>query len=121
MSTDASALHMNGALEVYKLLDALDRHINSHDASGGAFCTRRSNVFGGSSSVWIGQTLSKDARRKLRSRKQESGLRSPVGPSTDIRPYESTSSALSAMAIAIVTAASAISFGLFPCCKTAGR
>jgi len=27
---------MNGALEVYKLLDELDRHINSHDASGRA-------------------------------------------------------------------------------------
>ena len=36
MSTDASALHMNGALEVYKLLNELDRHINSHDASGRA-------------------------------------------------------------------------------------
>ena len=36
MSIDAGALHMNGALEVYKLLDELDRHINSHDASGRA-------------------------------------------------------------------------------------
>jgi hypothetical protein len=33
---DASALHKSGALEVYKLLDELDRHINSHDASGRA-------------------------------------------------------------------------------------
>ena len=36
MSIDSGALHMNGALEVYKLLDELDRHINSHDASGRA-------------------------------------------------------------------------------------
>ena len=36
MSIEAGALHMNGALEVYKLLDELDRHINSHDASGRA-------------------------------------------------------------------------------------
>ncbi len=36
MSIDASAPHMDGALEVYKLLDELDRHINSSDASGRA-------------------------------------------------------------------------------------
>jgi hypothetical protein len=36
MSIDAGALHMDGAREVYKLLDELDRHINSHDASGRA-------------------------------------------------------------------------------------
>jgi len=36
MSIDANALQMNGALEVYKLLDELDRHINSYDASGRA-------------------------------------------------------------------------------------
>lgn len=36
MSIDASARHMDGALEVYKLLDELDRHINSTDASGRA-------------------------------------------------------------------------------------
>jgi hypothetical protein len=36
MSTDASALDMSGAREVYELLNQLDRHINGQDASGRA-------------------------------------------------------------------------------------
>lgn len=34
MNNDTSAIDMTGAREVYKLLDELDRHINSQDASG---------------------------------------------------------------------------------------
>jgi hypothetical protein len=36
MSTETYAIDMTGAREVYKLLDELDRHINSQDASGRA-------------------------------------------------------------------------------------
>ena len=36
MSTDASVMDMNGAREVYELLNQLDRHINGQDASGRA-------------------------------------------------------------------------------------
>jgi len=36
MSTDACALDMTGAREVYELLNQLDRHINGQDASGRA-------------------------------------------------------------------------------------
>jgi hypothetical protein len=36
MGTDACAPDMDGAREVYELLNELDRHINSHDASGRA-------------------------------------------------------------------------------------
>ncbi len=36
MSTDASVMDMNGAREVYELLNALDRHINGQDANGRA-------------------------------------------------------------------------------------
>jgi hypothetical protein len=36
MSTDACALEMTGAREVYELLNQLDRHINGQDASGRA-------------------------------------------------------------------------------------
>jgi hypothetical protein len=36
MSTDGCALDMAGAREAYELLEKLDRHINSHDASGRA-------------------------------------------------------------------------------------
>lgn len=36
MSTDASAVDMSGAREVYELLNQLDRHINGQDASGRA-------------------------------------------------------------------------------------
>ena len=36
MSTDACALDMTGAREVYELLNQLDRHINAQDASGRA-------------------------------------------------------------------------------------
>jgi hypothetical protein len=36
MSTETDAIDMTGAREVYKLLDELDRHINSQDASGRA-------------------------------------------------------------------------------------
>lgn len=34
MNNDTSAIDMTGAREVYKLLEELDRHINSQDASG---------------------------------------------------------------------------------------
>jgi hypothetical protein len=34
MNNDTSAIDMIGAREVYKLLEELDRHINSQDASG---------------------------------------------------------------------------------------
>ena len=36
MSTDASVMDMNGAREVYELLNQIDRHINGQDASGRA-------------------------------------------------------------------------------------
>jgi hypothetical protein len=36
MTTEAFAIDMTGAREAYKLLDELDRHINSHDANGRA-------------------------------------------------------------------------------------
>jgi hypothetical protein len=36
MKTEPSAPDMDGAREVYGLLEQLDRHINSHDASGRA-------------------------------------------------------------------------------------
>ena len=36
MGTDACALDMTGAREVYELLNQLDRHINGQDASGRA-------------------------------------------------------------------------------------
>jgi hypothetical protein len=36
MSTDACAIDMTGARQVYKLLDELDRHIDGRDASGRA-------------------------------------------------------------------------------------
>lgn len=34
MNSDRSTIDMTGAREVYKLLEELDPHINSHDASG---------------------------------------------------------------------------------------
>jgi hypothetical protein len=34
MTTDADAINVAGAREVYGLLDQLDRHINAQDASG---------------------------------------------------------------------------------------
>jgi hypothetical protein len=34
MNNDTSTMDMTGAREVYKLLEELDRHINSQDASG---------------------------------------------------------------------------------------
>lgn len=34
MNNDTSAIDMTGAREVYQLLEELDRHINSQDASG---------------------------------------------------------------------------------------
>jgi hypothetical protein len=36
MSTEACALDMTGAREVYELLNQLDRHINGQDSSGRA-------------------------------------------------------------------------------------
>jgi hypothetical protein len=36
MMTEAAAIHMTGAREVYALLDALERHINAQDGSGRA-------------------------------------------------------------------------------------
>jgi hypothetical protein len=36
MSGEADTIDMTGAREVYKLLDALDGHINGQDASGRA-------------------------------------------------------------------------------------
>jgi hypothetical protein len=36
MRTEPCAPDMDGAREVYELLNELDRHINSHDASGRA-------------------------------------------------------------------------------------
>ncbi|MFL6603725.1 MAG: hypothetical protein ACJ8R9_20695 [Steroidobacteraceae bacterium] len=36
MTTDADAINVAGAREVYGLLDQLDRHINGQDASGRA-------------------------------------------------------------------------------------
>ena len=34
MNNDTGTIDMTGAREVYKLLEELDRHINSQDASG---------------------------------------------------------------------------------------
>jgi hypothetical protein len=34
MTTDADAINVAGAREVYSMLDQLDRHINGQDASG---------------------------------------------------------------------------------------
>lgn len=34
MNSDKSTIDITGAREVYKLLEELDRHINSNDASG---------------------------------------------------------------------------------------
>ena len=36
MTTDSSAIDLTGAQEVYKMLDQLDPHISSQDASGRA-------------------------------------------------------------------------------------
>ena len=36
MSTDTSVIDIGGVREVYELLNQLDRHINSQDASGRA-------------------------------------------------------------------------------------